>query len=152
MEGINWTNWIIASSAAISAISTVALAIITYRYVRLTRKILSNAQEPRVQIYPVANATSPLLHVENIGMGVARDLRFSSSYKLSDGRLLVESEYFLKNGIRFLLPKEIKVVSMGDWSDWEKLQKQLKICVTYIDSENEDYSFPFCIDLNEYWS
>ena len=44
-------------------------------------------------------------------MGVARDLRFSSSYKLSDGRLLVESEYFLKNGIRFLLPKEIKVVS-----------------------------------------
>ena len=131
MEGINWTNWIIASSAVISAISTVALAIITYYYVRLTRKILSNAQKPIVEIYMVSGATQPCLHVENIGMGVARDLRFSSSYRLSNGRLLVESVYFLKNGIGRLLPREMKMVSMGTYSDLKKQEKQIKICVTY---------------------
>ena len=89
MEGINWTNWIIAGSAVISAISTVALAIITGCYVRLTRKILSNAQKPIVEIYPHLYRGEVYLCVTNIG-GVARHLRFSSSYKLPSGRPLME--------------------------------------------------------------
>ena len=146
MEGINWTNWIIAGSAIISAISTVALAIITWLYVRLTRKMLSNAQKPIVQIYPRLYAGDTYLCVKNIGIGVARGLRFSSSYKLFSGHSLVEARAFFKNGIGCLLPGEVKEDGIGRH---DNLEQQLKICVTYIDSEDKRYSESFCINLDE---
>lgn len=144
---INWTNWIIAVSAAVSAGSTVALFIVTRRYVQLTRKMLSNTQKPIVQIYGRLCAGDTYLCVKNIGMGVARDLRFSSSYKLPSGHLLVEARRFFKNGIGCLLPGEEKEDGIGRH---DNLEKQLKICVAYIDSEDERDSKSFCINLDEF--
>ncbi len=141
MEGINWTS----VSAFITAISTLVLAGITGVYVWLTRKILSNAQKPIVEIYPHLCRGEVYLCVTNIG-GVARHLRFSSSYKLPNGRSLMEARHFFKNGIGCLLPGAVKKDNIGDYHN---LARQLKICVTYIDSEDKRYSKPFCINLDE---
>ena len=128
MEGINWTHWIMAVSAAVSAISTGVLAIITWRYVQLTREMLSNSQKADIQIYTRLQGSLPYICVKNIGMGIARNLHFSSSYKLPDGRSLMET-YFFKNGLGCLLPQQVKECPL--LGELNTLGKQLNICVTY---------------------
>ena len=146
MEDINWTNWIIAVSAAVSAGSTVALFIVTRCYVRLTREMLSNSQKADIQIYTRLQGSSPYICVKNIGIGIARNLRFSSSYKLPNGCSLMET-YFFKNGLGCLLPQQVKECSLGDLNT---LGKQLNICVTYIDSAKNECSKSLCIDLDDH--
>ncbi len=146
MEGINWTHWIMTVSAAMSAISTGVLAFITWRYVRLTREMLSNSQKADIQIYTRLRGDFPCICVKNIGMGIARNLRFSSSYKLPNGRSLMEM-YFFKNGLGCLLPQQVKECLLGELNT---LGKQLNICVTYTDSEDKRCSKPLCINLDDH--
>ena len=83
---IDWSAWIVAGSAFITAIATGVLVYITWRYVRLTREMLENSYRPEVIIrlldtgktfsdevgaetrkFPIL-----ILMAKNIGPGVAR--------------------------------------------------------------------------------
>ena len=143
MEDINWTS----VSAFITAVSTLVLAGITGGYVWLTWKILSNSQKADIQIYTRLQGKLPYICVKNIGMGIARNLRFSSSYKLPDGHSLMET-YFFKNGLGCLLPQQVKECPL--LGELNTLGKQLNICVTYIDSAKNECSKSRCIDLDDH--
>ena len=120
MENISWSDWIVAASAFITAGATVVLAIITWRYVRLTRKMLENSYKPeivlrllrtsRTHTYKEGTETwiNPLIvEAKNIGPGVARKVTFEghrafNPHKIDEPPL--KRVYFLNDGIDRLLP------------------------------------------------
>ena len=73
-------SWIIASSAIVTALATVVLAIITWRYVRLTKEILKTSDKPEILIFLFPNEKSLYridLCIQNIGTGFASDVKFT---------------------------------------------------------------------------
>ena len=149
MEGINWTNCIIASSAVISAFSTLVLAWITWRYLRVTQQLRSDAQKPAITIDAYQNDRNVhYLVIENTGKGLAYDLCFCVdwSYSLPSDKLLKDC-----------LPKHIPHLPLGRPKEYiigrrnssDDLQKTLKIRVIYKDSENEVCDKRFCVNFRD---
>ena len=75
---IHWSPWVTAGA-------TIVLAVLTYRYVRLTGKILATQSEPCVILTVVHDddrATVLQLVARNVGTGLAHDIRFEFSRPL----------------------------------------------------------------------
>ena len=99
--------------ALMTGIATVVLAIITWRYVRLTKHILeehrlmrldANKPEIVVSLLPHgAHFAWVMLCVENIGTGIARHLKFTADpSSISSFDRPLEEIGFLKRKLRFL--------------------------------------------------
>lgn len=151
--------------------ATVVLAVITWRYVRLTRDILEenrqmrlDAQKPEIAIYLRSEKTasfpnqpkitSMFLYVENIRLGPAYDVEFTTdlSFSVTSGHSLREVG-FLEHGIRYLPPGQKRKYLLANeyYPDFDELmQKQLKIMVAYKDSVNEKYECCFYLDFQAY--
>ena len=151
--------------------ATVVLAIITRRYVhltkdyvRLTREILEEnrqtrlaTQKPIIAIYlrsKIREYTSVRLCVENIGAGPAYDIKFVAdpSFTFTNGRS-VGNVRFLMRGIRYLPPRQKREEFLGSSSNsgfGELMSKQLNINITYKDSVNKEYDENFCLDFREH--
>ncbi len=114
-----------ASGVIITAIATGVLAIITWRYVRLTREMLENSYKPEVivrllrtrkaYIYEDGAETRKcpilILIAKNVGPGVARNVKFEGyrSFNPMPDKIkepLLKRVYFLEDGIDRLLPGE----------------------------------------------
>ena len=120
---------ITAGIGIITASATVVLAIITWRYVRLTkdyvrltrdmleenRQMRLDAQKPEIAIYLRSEKTSNLpnqpkitsmfLYVENIRVGPAYDVEFTTDLSFSiTGNHSLREVGFLEHGIRYLPP------------------------------------------------
>ena len=157
--------------AVFTGVATVALACITgyyawltNRYVCLTREILTenqqmrlDAQKPKIAVYlrQVLDNSRNQVHliVENIGMGPAYDVRFETdlSFKVSESQSLGNIPIFVK-GINYLQPRGQKHcwINTNSRSRLDEVrQSPLKIDVTYKDSRNNEYPESFCIDFNE---
>ena len=115
---------ITAAIGVITAGATVVLAIITWRYVRLTNRLLkATTNTPKFAIYLVRdNGSRAILRVENIGTGPAYDVRFETDFsfwlygsKNPEGKKL-EDVGFLRNGINYLQPvgKRECIIVIGD--------------------------------------
>ena len=100
----------------ITAGATVTLAIITWRYVRLTkdyvrltnRLLKSTTNTPKIAIHlvPIEGGSNRfILFVENIGTGPAHGVGFSTdlSFRI-DGSNSLEDVGFIKDGISYLQP------------------------------------------------
>ena len=163
MEVITWLN---SNSGAITAIATAVLVVITGFYAWVTKKILEENQQmrlafqkPIIAIYlhsaiTRTGYTSVCLFVENIGVGPAYDVNFTTDFSFSIGsnRTLADVR-FLERGIRYLPPRKKRVHRLGNWSDAgfpEVMKKQLEITVTYKDSLAEKYEEHFCLDFREH--
>ena len=110
-------TWITITTAIISTGTTVFLAIITWRYVRLTREyvrltneILKATNKPEVIMYLRYEEGRISLRIENIGTGYASDVKFAGellSHKSipqisgEEGKPVKELPPF-KNGIPYL--------------------------------------------------
>ena len=141
MEYPDWLNGLITT------IATVSIAVTTFYYARVTKKILDqnrqmridalnenrqmriDAQKPQIIIYPRVekeqihpnrpknNAIN--LYVENIGMGPALHVQFdvNLSFPLSDKRTLQEVG-FLEHSIHYLPPGHVRKHRLNhDWGD-----------------------------------
>ena len=165
MEVIKWLD---SHSGAITAIvgmitgtAAVVLAVITRRYVHLTREILEenrlmrlDAQKPEIAIYLrlyEADLHDTILSVENIGTGAAHDLQLKTDLSFRvDHFSLLENIGFIKHGIKYLPPGKIYECSMDIYNRFEELkQTPLKIAVTYQDSVNQEHNRCFCLDFGE---
>ena len=86
---IDWSTWIIAGSTVATAGATIALFVITRRYVRLTREMLESSYKPEVVLrllrtnrtYTREEGPEIIIHrlfveAKNIGPGVARKVTF----------------------------------------------------------------------------
>ncbi len=151
--------------------AAVVLAVITWRYVRLTRDYVKltkdildenkqmrlNAQKPRMAIHlrsETTNHTTVFLCVKNIGVGPAYHIKFDTelSFPISGRRSLSEVR-FLSTGINYMPPGENREQSVGHGShnDFNNfMQSSLKISVSYQDSMNELYEESFSLDFREH--
>ena len=160
MEYPDWLNGLI------TAIGTIALAIITWLYVRLTGRLSKANNTPEIAIYLRAEKEALIhpdmpstnicvyLYVENIRMGPAYDVEFPTdlSFTFPDQRSLGDVP-FLRYGIRYLPPGQNRKHCIADdriRGFEELMQKQLKIEVTYKDSMSKKYQNCFCLDFREH--
>ncbi len=120
-SSIDWSAWV-------AALATLVLAILTFVYVILTRKILSSQSDPCVVLTVVHDedrSTVLQLVAKNVGTGLAHDVRFEFSHpiparawglstekakkaeKMNDGPLI--------NGIPALGPGESRKIDWGQF-------------------------------------
>ena len=66
-----------SNSGAITALATVILVAITWWYVRLTKMMLKASNIPVVRLFLHAGEYDITLCVQNIGIGFARDIKFT---------------------------------------------------------------------------
>ena len=160
MEVITWLN---TNSGAIIALATIVLVGITGYYALVTRQMRFDAQKPEIAIYPrlenrdiISNKLSLFhlyLRVENIGVGPARDVKFSIDPSFNPpGDKSLQEVNFLKLGIGYLPPGHQKECLIADQTmeGFSKLmQKQLQIATTYKDSANRKHEASFRLDFRE---
>ena len=150
-------DWMISISAAIQAIATVVLVACTIRYVKLTSRILRAANQPEIVISlrpHEAHVNLAMLWIENVGTGVARDVRFTCDLSFSfDGKTQLKDIGFLKNGIDVLGPgQKINHFLVSILENPEVLkQAPFKLTVTYSDSSgNSEDKKIFHLYFREY--
>ena len=164
MEVITWLNSnsgaITGIAAMITAVATIVLAIITWRYVHLTNHLLkTTTNTPKIAIFLGRENTgmgSDMLSVENIGTGPAYDIRFKTDlsfliYGLNDPRKNTLGDVgFLRDGINYLPPggKMLRSLSLSHRLD-ELKETPLNISVTYKDSDKNGYPDRFSLDFGE---
>lgn len=149
-------------SALMTGIATVVLAIITWRYVRLTKHILEehrlmrlDANKPEIMVSLLPHETHlawVMLCVENIGTGLARHLKFTADpSSISSFDRPLEEIGFLKREIGVLAPgrkmQSFLVSAVGKFDELK--QQPLKITVTYKDSEDGEYEEEFPLEFSE---
>lgn len=173
MEVINWLiDGLNGNAGAITGIATVVLVGITGYYAWVTKKILDDnrqtrldAQKPEIaitvkqidasQIASFDNSPSKYvarahLYAENIGSGPAKDVKFTidRDFRVPGHELLRNNDY-VKHGIGYFQPRDIKVFyftySSADGYD-ELMQTPLDIEMTYKDSLHNEY--PVCCHIN----
>jgi hypothetical protein len=113
-------------SAWVTAIATLILAILTFIYVKLTRKIISSQSDPCVVLSVVHDENRPTilkLVVKNVGTGIAYDVRFNFSHPIparawgltadKAKRAALMNDGPLINGIPALGPGESRKIDWG---------------------------------------
>ena len=153
------------NSGLITAIATIVLVGITWRYVRLTQEyvrltdsLLKATYKPQIFVslrYEVfVGSSGSSLHwqnfcVKNIGVGPARKVRFGGDlcFRTEKSPPLKEIG-FIKNGIDALAPgqemsERVKIEFMSD-----KEYPPVLITVTYEDSMSGDDNDEFTLDFN----
>ena len=169
IDGLNSNSGaIIAIATAIQVIITGVLVVITYYYAQVTKKILEenrqirvDAQKPNIVIYLESGWSTPMgpiagvsLHVDNIGAGAAygvkfiTDLSFRINYNMTLGDIL-----FLSHGINPFPPGHKRMRKLGDSLTLgfnELREKQLNITVSYKDSMRKEYTEDFPLIFREH--
>ena len=164
IDGLN------GNAGAITGIATVVLVGITGYYAHVTRKILDenkqmrlDAQKPNIEIYlyterdrtlRVLGLTKVRLHVDNIGAGTAYDVQFIAdrTFRIHDN-LILEDIPFLSQGISLLPPGHTRVHNLGDTLTpgiSNLVENQLNIRVSYKDSTQKECSKNFPLNLREH--
>ena len=153
MTVINWLN---SNSGAIVAVATIVLAIITWRYVSLTNRLIkasTNTPQIAIHLTPIEGGPNRfILFVENIGTGAAHGVEFSTdlSFKI-DGLHSLEDVGFIKDGISYLQPKGKMGFTLILADRLRELKETpLKISVTYKDSDSEKYPDCFLLKFGEF--
>ena len=133
-------DWLNSNSGAITAIATAVLAIITVIYVFMTYRILKAMNQPEIMVYlrpHEANVNNVMLSIENVGTGVARELRFTGDLSLGFESITQFKDVdFPKNGIDVLGPGQKIDHYLGSILENPEALKQppFEITVTYSDS------------------
>ena len=162
-QGVNF-QWLNDNSGAIVAIFTVVLVFITIYYAWQTRnsvKIMQDAENARVRPYiHVYLEQMEICHsflyliIENRGNTPAFDVVFkiSEDFDINLGASKKVSQIRqIKNGIRMLASYkklEIPFFSLIDKVDFFE-EKDLQICINYVDSRGYKYSDCFNINIDE---
>ena len=156
-------KWMNSNSGAVIGISTVVLVIVTGYYVYLTRRILEENRMMRLETHKPeivvslrpheAHVHCAILCVENVGTGVAREVRFTGNLSARfDGETPLEEIGFLKNGIDTLGPgQKIEHFLVSVLENPHVLeQTPLEIGVTYKDSITPNHDRTFHLDFGAY--
>ena len=138
---------------AIIGLCTILMVVLTSVYVYLTGRILKSTNCPEIVVYLCPSETHFYclnLCVENVGTGLARDIKFTGNLSFApDHDLPLEKIGFIKKGIDYLGPGqkiEHFLVSVIGREDLFKEQPK-RISITYGGSgkskENRDFYLDF---------
>ena len=165
-----------AIAAGGTGLATIALAVITGYYAYENRQMRIDAQKPKIVIYlhqffenvpartqtrrrsgqdyehhtPARKRIKTYICVENIGPGIAYDVRFEKVPKFKPD-LLIESAPIFSKGVNCLKPGGLKgcLIQLSTEEHEKQIKTPFKIDVTYKDSRKKKDGEPFCIDFNE---
>ena len=177
MDSLNSnSDAIIAIAAALQVIITGALVGITYYYAQVTKKILGenrqmridaekmrvDVQKPKIAIYPLEKyeklgrrneAQSIYFCVENVGRGPAYNVKFemvNPSFSLPGNRLLKDIP-LINHGTSYLPSGHKRSNRLSNAHEYsahdELMQQQTQIKVTYKDSRGKTYDDCMCFDF-----
>lgn len=133
-------DWLNSNSGAITAIATAVLVFITAVYVYFTYRILRATNQPEIMVSLRPSEVYgyfAVLRVENVGSGVARNVKFMGDLSRSvDGRTQLKEIVFVKNGISVFGPgQNIDHYFFGTLEIPEALKPvPIELIVTYSDS------------------
>jgi hypothetical protein len=153
-------EWIIHHSNLVIAISTSLLCVLTGFHVLYTKKLLEQQSRPKI----VVSATPDEIYgslinyrIENIGLGVAKNVRFDLIGEfppLNSSNASGEGSKFgpLTNGVSFLPPSERLVFLWGEFSSLREGigEKPLRIRCAYYSMSDKFYSEVFPISINHH--
>ena len=147
-----------ALPALVTAGATIVLAIITWRYAETTDKILRAANKPEVAVYLYPDEkrlTDIYLYIENIGTGIACDVRFKGDFSFVpplDPIMEPLSEFtMLKYGIDYLAPeKKFRTFLFMTPSVPHIAGQSLDIIVEYKDSIGTEYEKNFVLEFSKW--
>ena len=135
-------------------LSSLALVIVTYRYVTLTKRLLDLQSRPSVSITPgrgrEGHAHHTVIRVVNHGGGSALNLRFSlGSQDEALEKDYVHLERFLRDGqpISCLSPGETLNILVSQKAGAYSNLPRLTIEVTYQDLRGENYQQEFEVNF-----
>lgn len=149
-----------SNNGIITAVATVILVIITWKYVRLTGSLLKATYKPQIFISlryeefisPTGAGALCWQHicVKNIGVGPARKVGFGGdlSFKTKSSRTLKEMG-FIKKGIDALAPGQETSERVPLESHSTEKYAPVLITVAYQDSMGDDYNDEFTLDFND---
>ena len=150
-----FVDFLNTNNGTITAIATVILAVITFWYATLTRKILKITDKPEILIFLFPSEANPYkinLCIQNIGTGLASDIKFSDDLSIIptlpfDNTPLNKMSIF-KDGIDYLGPgKKIEIGLFITHAMGELLNKSLEITVYYKDSTNGKHKDSFILNF-----
>ena len=160
---IDWSTWIIAGSAFITAIATGVLVYITWRYVRLTREMLEISYRPEVVVrllrtgetYLHDKVKNPLLtvHLKNVGPGVARNVKFEKYLSFNPipdeiDEPLLKRVYFFNSVIDRLVPgEELRSIDLPGFPPSDPNKFQVTITGTWEDLKGKKYCEDFHLNF-----
>ena len=149
-------EWMNSNSGAITAIFTAVLAVVTIVYVWLTSRILRAMNQPEIMVSlrpSGAYEYIAVLRVENVGTGVARNVKFMGDLSRSvDGKTKLKEIGFVKNGIAVFGPgQNVDHYFFGTLEIPEALKPvPFELIVTYSDSsEHHKNRRTFRLDFSE---
>ena len=156
-------TWITIVTAIVTTGTTIALAFITWRYVRLTQEyvrltnaILKATNTPEVILYLyIYNFTSMVLCIQNIGTGYASNIKFTGdlSFKPTFGDVHLEEVEPFKNGIDYLGAGHKIDTTLFRLEEIPTIKKSpFDIIVSYRDSADIPYSKTFSFNFSDYSS
>ena len=154
---------VVAIATSATGFATFVLAFITWRYVRLTKDILEenrqmriDAQKPKIAIAPHCTlmhdrrTTLIYLLIENIGLGPAYDVQFETDLNfMLNVAVSLRDVYILREGINYLKSGGQKSCLITPNEIERQKGTPLKIAVAYKDRRNKTHRESFCLDFNE---
>ena len=168
MEIISWLNTnsgaIAGIGAMITALATVVLVIITGIYAYITKQILKESQQMRmdtqkpnigIRLLSFTNESGhpfAQFRVENIGSGPARGIEFHDVPPIPIQPVtFLQDQPFVLYGIGYLAPGEQKTIHLGAKAHLNLNELEHKITVTYRDSRKKKYKETFSLDFRQLW-
>lgn len=147
-----------SNAGVITAIATIALAVLTRQYFKLTREIRTENDKPKVivflsHIYLSYEVTTLELCVQNAGTGSAYDVKFAgdlSIYPNISHQPLADYK-IIKNGINHLAPgKMYHIPLFWQYEQTTIPQETLEVVATYRDEQNRKCEETFHLNFRKF--
>lgn len=143
----------------ITAIATIVLAWMTYRYVKLTNHMLAETRAlrgPTIYVDLEMDVFLVILIIGNSGSGPAHNISFnvkeSIPWRESKNLIGISNLSPIKEGVSYLAPGRILKYNAG-YLDWDKLKELdciISFNIEYDDHLRKHHNFKFLIDMGQY--
>lgn len=146
------------NNGVITAFATVVLAVITFWYALMTRKILLASNKPEILVYlfPSEGYSYKInLCIQNIGTGFASNIKIKGDYSTLPRASLINNPFqemsIFKDGIDYLGPgRKIEIPLFFTHSMGELKDKSLDLSVKYNDSNGTSHPHTFQLDFKKW--
>jgi hypothetical protein len=146
----------------LTVLFTAVLAFLTYRYVRLTARMVSETRElrllqtkPKILVYLQSGEDfigKILLIIENVGLGTAYDVSFICDPNVVFLSVRIGDIGFIKNGLKMMPPsytrKTILTYLTGDFE--KTINMEIPVRVSYRGEDSQQYEEDFTLRFSEF--
>ena len=157
-------DWLNENNGTLIVITIFLLILITGWYIHLTKQLLKALCKPEIVVYLRSSQVLELYSevsvytvqccVKNVGVGVARKIRFfGEDLAVKDDLFingsLMKSVNFLGDGIDSLVQGDERTCQAGYEEEYESRELRLTVTVVYEDSMGNSFQGKFLLDFRD---